>query len=109
MSLYAEYARELLGRSVIETDKGFITYRYPDESTVYIENLYVIPDFRKTALASAMADEVILEAKTKGCTKCLGSVIPSANNSTVSMKVLLAYGFQIDSATTDFILMKKDI
>lgn len=109
MSLYAQYAKEYTGRSVIETDHGFITYRYPDNNTVYIENLYVIPDFRQKSAASRMADIVIAEAKEKGCTRCLGSVVPSANNSTISMKVLLAYGFEIDSATNDFVLMRKDI
>jgi hypothetical protein len=109
MSLYACYAQELLGRSVIETDSGFITYQYPDQNTVYIENLYTIPELRKQNVAANLADAVAIEAKAKGCTRMLGSVVPSANNSTTSLKVLLAYGFKLDSATNDFILFSKDL
>lgn len=109
MSLYARYAKEFLGRSVIETEEGFVTYRYTDENTVYIENLYVIPELRQNKVASQLAQRVAEEAIVKGCKKMLGSVIPSANNSTVSMKVLLAYGFELDSATADFILFSKEL
>jgi hypothetical protein len=109
MSLYAQYAKELLNRSVIETDEGFITYQYPDNNTVYIENLYIIPTARKSYAASSLANRVSEEAKAKGCNKMLGSVVPSANNSTDSVKVLLAYGFKLDSATNDFILFSKSL
>lgn len=110
MSLYANYLREKTNDEILETDKGFATYRYLDnDKTVYIVDIYVLPDFRNTHEASKMADSIIAEAKEKGCTKMIGSVVPSAKGSTASLKVLLAYGMTLDSSTNDFILFKKEL
>ena len=56
-----------------------------------------------------MADEIAKIAKKEGCTKMLGSVVPSAKNSTISLKVLLAYGMTLQSSTNDFIIFEKEI
>lgn len=109
MSLYSEYVTELLGDHVYETEKGFATYRFTDEKTCWILNIYVRPDFRKQSVASDMADIIMGIAQKRGCTKLLGSVTPSARGSTESLKVLLGYGMTLDSSTGDFILFKKDI
>ena len=43
MSLYANYLREKSFDEILETDKGFATYRFLDErKTVYIVDLYVL-------------------------------------------------------------------
>lgn len=110
MSLYADYLREKTTDNIIETDKGFATYRYLDNNkTVYIVDIYVRPDFRKTDVASTMADTIVEEAHKKGCNKLLGSVVPSNKNSTISMLVLLAYGMDLDSSSNDFVVFKKEI
>lgn len=109
MSLYSQYLIEKTQKSIIETDIGFITFDYPDSSTVYIQDIYITPDFRKSKKASNLADQVVSLAKAKGCTKLLGSVIPSTKNSTDSLKVLLAYGMSLVSSSNDFILFEKRI
>ena len=109
MSLYSEYVKELTSKSVIETDNGFAVYAFPDDKTCYIEDIYIRPDFRKSNEALKIADQIVEIAKKKGCTKLLGSVIPTNANSTASLKVLLAYGMSLDSATTNFILFSKGI
>lgn len=107
MSMYAEYLREKTSDLIIETVEGFATYRYVDEKTVYIIDLYIAPGFRKNDVASSMADQIVAEAKQKGCSKLLGSVVPSNKNSTASVQVLLAYGMSLESSANDFILFKK--
>lgn len=110
MSLWADYLREKTNDLVLETDKGFAVYRYLDEGkTVYIVDIYVSPDFRGYKCASNIADIIVEKAKEKGCTKLLGSVVPSSKNSTTSLKVLLGYEMTLDSSTQDFILFKKEI
>lgn len=109
MSHYADYLREKTNDFIVETEKGFATYRYINENTVYIVELYIVPEFRKETLASAIADSIVYEAKNKGCTKLLGSVVPSNKNSTMSVKVLLAYGMTLESSSNDFIVFKKEI
>ena len=108
MSLFAEYIRERCNKEIIETEKGFLTYFFIPAG-VYIEDLYIKPDFRHSHEASKMADKVAEIAKARGVTKMYGTVMPSANNSTDSMKVLIAYGFKIDSAEHNAIVMVKEI
>ncbi len=109
LSLHAQYILERTDKSVIETDKGFIIYSFTDPTTVYIEDIYTLPEYRKSHIATELANQVINIAKAKGCTKALGSVCPSAKNSTASLSVLIAYGMTLDSCHNNFILFKKDI
>jgi ribosomal protein S18 acetylase RimI-like enzyme len=108
-SMWKRYLEEKTKDKMLETDKGFATYRYIDEKTVYIIDIYVLPDFRKEKVASLLADTVVEEAKARGCKKLVGSVVPSANNSTMSLKVLLGYGMTLEASTNDFITFRKDI
>ncbi len=109
MSLYADYVKERLGDEIIESKSGFATYRFTDDKTVYLVDLYVSPDFRKMGVARDMANLVGEIAKKRGCIKMIGSVVPSAKGSAQSMKVLLAYGMVPDSSTNDFVLFRKDL
>lgn len=107
MSLYADYIQERTNDLIKECQGGFCTYRYLNETEVYIVDIFVIPEMRQTGLASNLADEVVKEAKEKGCTTLIGSVSPSCKGSTISMKVLLGYGMLLHSAGQDYILFKK--
>lgn len=109
MSLYADYIQERTGDLIKELDQGFATYRFPDEKTVYIVDIYVAPAARRQNLARCIADKIVAEAKERGCTRCLGSVVPSAKGSTASLRVLLGYGMRLDSSAPDFILFSKEI
>lgn len=108
-SLYAKYLMERTDDLILEREFGYCTYRYVDEETVYIVDIFVLQEFRKTHYASDMADYVAAEAKAKGVKKMIGSVVPSKKGATISMKVLLGYGMELDSATNDFIVFKKGI
>lgn len=111
MSLYSEYIREHHDDGIIEIeDVGFASYRFLNEGkSVYLVDIFVRSDFRKTNVASKMADEVIAKAKNLGATELLGSVVPSAKNSTDSLRVLLAYGMKLKNSSNDLIIFRKDI
>lgn len=110
MSLYGEYVKERLGDEIYENQYGFATYRYlNDKKTVYIVDLYVIPTERKTRVASLFADTICKIAKEQGATELLGTVSPSANAATESLKVLLGYGMSLVSSTHEMIVFRKDI
>lgn len=109
MSLYADYIKEHRNDQCIESDKGFCTYRYINDKQVYIVDIYVAPAYRNSKEASNMADLVVKEAKDKGCTQLLGTVVPSANNSTGSLKFLLGYGMSLDSSTDNLIVFKMEL
>lgn len=109
-SMYAQYLTERTPDLILETEKGFATYRYlEDQKTVYIVDIFVLPEFRKKGVAANIADQIVSEAKGKGYTKLLGSVVPTTKRSTRSMKVLFGYGMILESATNNFILLKKEI
>lgn len=109
MSMYARYLTERTQDHILETEQGFATYRFTDEKTCYIVDIFVEKDFRKSGVASDIADQIVGIAKKRGCTSLLGTVVPSARGSTASLKVLLGYGMSLDSSGPDFIVFRKDI
>jgi ribosomal protein S18 acetylase RimI-like enzyme len=109
MSLYAEYLKERTSDFIIEDEFGFATYRFVDEKTVYIVDIYVKPEHRYDGIASSLADDIVRIAKQRGCTTLMGTVQPSAKNSTASIKVLMAYGMTLASSGNDFVIFKKEI
>jgi ribosomal protein S18 acetylase RimI-like enzyme len=109
-SLYADYLRERTNDQILETPEGFVTYRFlNDGKTVYIIDIYVIPEARKIGHATELADIVISKAKAKGAVEMIGTVVPTAKNSTTSLKVLLGYGMTLNSASQDLIVFRKEI
>lgn len=108
MSLYAEYLKERTDDLILEEPTGFATYRYLGTS-VYIIDIYTVKESRNSGMAAAMADKIVAEAKEKGCNELLGTVIPTAKGSSVSMDVLRAYGMKLKSSENNLIIFRKDI
>lgn len=110
LSLYAQYLMEKTDDQIIETEQGFATYRYLEkEKSVYIIDLYILPEHRKHGAASTISHIIEDAARAKGYTKMLGSVVPSNKDSTTSIKVLLAHGMKLKSASENFIVFEKEI
>jgi len=110
MSLYADYLKERTHDEILETPDGFATYRYlPDGKTVYIIDIYTTPEARKKGLATALSQQICDLAKAKGCTKMMGTVVPSMKNSTASIGALLAHGMKLDSSADNVIVFTKEI
>lgn len=110
MSLYAKYLLERTDVEILERDDGFATYRFMnDGKSVYLIDIFVPKDLRNQGIAAEMADLIAKKAKSEGCTEMIGSVKPSTNGSTESLKVLLAYGFKLLSSGDDFIFFRKDL
>jgi Acetyltransferase (GNAT) family len=108
-SLYAEYLSERTEDSILENDKGFITWRYINPDKVYIVDIYIRKEFRCKKAASELADCVCDIARNIGYKELLGSVVPSTKGSNASLRVLWGYGMVLHSADKDLIIMRKDI
>jgi ribosomal protein S18 acetylase RimI-like enzyme len=108
-SMYADYLMEHRGDGLVSSEHGFATYRFVDASTVYIVDIYVKPEFRECNAARAIADSIVGIAKQRGCVELLGTVVPSAANSTTSLKVLIGYGMKLKSSANDLIIFTKEI
>lgn len=107
-SLYGQYIKERQGTEIIEDSRGFCTYFYINDG-VYLQDIYVAPSHRHEKVASQYADKIAIEAKEKGFKKMYGSVVPTVNNSTDGLKVLISYGFRLHSAENNAVIMVKDI
>jgi ribosomal protein S18 acetylase RimI-like enzyme len=109
MEMYKAYLEELHdGKSIVSTDYGFASY-WIREKECYIEDIYTKPEYRKAEYASKLADLIAQIAIEQKCKYLTGSVIPTANNSTKSLKVLLGYGFKLCLAEENLIWFKKDL
>lgn len=108
-SFYAKYLIERTDDSIIETKSGFVTYRFINEKQCYIIDIYVAEHMRKFGVARKMADQVAQIAKDRGCTELLGTVNPSCKGAKESLKVLFAYGMDLQSCQPNIIICKKAI
>lgn len=110
MSFYADYVKEKTNDSIIETDYGFASYRYiEDGKSVYIIDIYIVPEQRKAGKASELADQICKEASEKGCLSLIGSVVPSNKGSSISVDVLRSFGMELQSSAQDLIIFRKAI
>ena len=108
MSLYAKYIAERGGKFIVEEEHGFATFSYLQDG-IYIEDIYIEKDYRKLGNASSMADKIALIAKDQDYKYLYGTVCPEAKGSTESMKVLLAYGFQLHGSIQNLVWFRKEI
>lgn len=109
MELYKKYLEETHeGKSLVYDEDGFASY-WIKGTECYIEDIYTVPDKRQTYHAADLANKIAKIAKDRGCTLLTGSVVPSANESTRSLKVLLGYGFKLLSSSNNFIIFGKDL
>lgn len=108
MSLYADYILEREGRNMLESEHGFLTYIIsgPD---CYVVDFFVEQKFRRSGKGKLLADHIERIAKESGCTRLLGSIVPTAKGSTESLKVLLSYGYKLLSSRDNFMMLYKDV
>ncbi len=107
-SLFAQYLYERSNKAIVEDENGFASYYYIG-STCYIEDLYVKRGMRNKGIASSYADKIAEEAKSKQATQLMGSVNLNTMGATDSMKALLAYGFELQSAGNNMIYLVKSL
>ncbi len=109
MSLFADYFHEKTDKHFYETDNGFILYSFPDDKTLYIEEIFVTKEMRRKHQSHELTDEVIKIGKSKGCKYLLGSVVPTAKDATLGLKACLGHGMELLSADKNIIFLRKEI
>jgi GNAT superfamily N-acetyltransferase len=108
IDLYATYLEELGAKSLIKNDKGFAIYSFA-EDYLYIEEIYILPQYRGKKEFAELSNSLMEIAKQKGCKRLLGSVVPSINNSTRSLAMMISYGAKLVSSSNNFIVFEKEI
>lgn len=107
-SLWAQYKMERENKHVLETEYGFVVYYYVNDS-VYLEDIYVLPQFRKTRVASELADKVAIIAKESECKSMIGSVATWDKNATKNIEILIKYGMKFNSSNENMLYFTKEI
>ena len=110
VKMFNDYANEKgFGANVVYApETGFATYHLNGDEC-YIEDIYVIPEKRKSHEASKLADSIIEIAKNSGAKLLTGSVNIKANGKENSIKTLLAYGMSPCALSGDMIYFSKEI
>ena len=106
-SFYAQYIKEREEKEIVENEFGFATYKIYGDA-VYIEDIYVVPEMRKTGMAKTIVEQICFYAKERGAKKVFGSADVTANSSTDSIKFLLAFGATVHSVSGNLIYFSKD-
>lgn len=111
MSLWkvAAYYAEREGHAVIEDERGFATYCFPEDHECYIVDIYVDKEHRLSGVAASYADKISEIAKKKGCTILSGSVDSRLSSADDSIKVLQAYGMRLVEVQHHMIYFAKEI
>jgi GNAT superfamily N-acetyltransferase len=109
MSIYAAYLKEREDAEVLETPRGFVVYRITPSDNVYVKDIYVLPDYRKTGEASRLANRVADLAREQSCCRMFGSVDPTAHGADVSMRALLGYGMRPAFVRDGLVFFRKEI
>ncbi len=112
--MYSAYLRERENKEILEHPHGFTIYGYNcvpgvDFPHLYIQDNYVKPEYRKTGVARAMADQICAQAKAAGFKVLLGSVDANAKGAHESLLVLIAYGMKLFNVTDSTIWMTKEL
>ncbi len=92
--MYCEYVRERLGKEYVKMDEGFAIYSFMEDA-VYLEEIYVRPELRKSGVATQIADYVAQVGRNQGKKYFVGTVNPSSGGATTSLRVLLGYKMEL--------------
>ncbi len=108
MSMWANYQKEVWGFETLENEKGFVSYQVLEDA-IFITDIYVEPDFRRSGIAWEFADEIAEMARAQGKQRLLGRVDVTQADSATSLKAQLAYGFVPFSAEQGKIWLRKEL
>lgn len=107
--MYVDYWREKDTATVIEKDYGFAVVVPDSPEVLYLKEIYIKPEFRKSGKGRELLTEVESIAKEAGMTHVLGSVCTGISGDTDSLKAQLACGFRLLKSDNYMIFLIKEI
>lgn len=108
-SLWSRYIQEIRsGRtSFIEKEWGFVSYSLPEGDSVFVEDIYIVPDFRDAAHAYALLGEVEQAGRKAGKSHSIFVVACASASAATNLRVYLAMGFVPVAADSGNIWLKR--
>ena len=93
MSLYADYWREK-GHLIVETKRGFMS-AILSGALCYVDNFYVVPEYRGSGSALQLTLQTIELAKEHGCTNFAAEVYKSDPLYTYILRLHKHFGMEV--------------
>lgn len=109
MSLHSKWLKEYHNKEILENEYGFITYWYPNETTIYLEDIYIVPEQRNKKIGLDLVNQAIEIGKEKGCIQSIGSLDPNTVLFQKNLDNMLTFGYKISHIHGSLIILKKDI
>lgn len=95
LDLFAEYVLEREGGILLKHTHGFAIYKDYSPQLGYLQDVYVVPDFRQTGIGQELLQQAIDIAKKSNKIALLTSTDTAANGATESAIAILKSGFKI--------------
>ena len=109
--MYFKYIKERLGKDSIQyEDKAFaIFFDYPAENAIYVEDVYVSPDYRRSGIGEKIMEDMCNLAKEANRKYLLGSVDITSNNPEASLIGMLKNDFKLYKTDDSMLYVRKEI
>lgn len=106
MNLQKKFQEERYDRKYIENLSGYICYQSYDDGSLYVYELFVLPEKRKTSVGTLLEWKLIDKEKPR-VIYC--DVELKADNPEVALIAFMKRGYKIDQLLGDRIVLRKDI
>lgn len=93
----------------MEDRAGFLAYKIVSSNSWYVQDIYVLPEARKSKLATKLFERVVELAQAQKVEVLLGSVDISAPAADVNLKAVLSVGFKPQSVDGSLIWFSQKI
>lgn len=108
--MYKEFLKETKGCEILEKEHGFATYYCLDEN-MYIEDVYVLPKFRREGVCKELDVELCQIAKEKNYKIVTGSVnlLKDIEDIKRSDSMLKTLGYEVYKKYPSAYFYKKEV
>lgn len=110
-SNYGLYVKELEGLEIIESNRGFATYKIKDEEKeLWVYDVFIRPDYRGCGIALRYMQELEELAMSSKCDSLMSITNKNNNNWQRSTDLLIEFGFIVEGISDDgTIFLKKGL
>lgn len=109
MSLYGDYIKEKLGRGILETEQGWISFDFIGKDVVYVADMYVVPEHRRSKVGTELVNKVVEEVIKLDRKILMSSVDVTSKDALISLRGMEAYGMKIYSVQGTVVYFVKPI
>ena len=110
--MWIEYVKERNPNksTIVKKDKGFaIYYIYEAEEAIYLEDIFVSKEYRRSGIGEEILVDVENKAKELGLRYILGSIDPETEGTTASLLAMIKNKFKTYKISNGLLFLRKDI